>query len=292
MVCPFCSKKFPKDAVRCPKCGKRLRRTSGESHGTRKKKQDIATPLLIGMLVTNLVISAGIITVMTSKSIEPVSVSQPAAAVNESDIAEQTLAPAPQADPPVTVQVPPPSELQVQQDQPETIDRYLLAPKLRFGMDLQSAQEAVMTMNPAETDPTPVTSDTVTGYTYYFDRGTIALGQYAQTDMPVRMTLYFKNDRLYQYALVFGQNQNRSVSASAIDAGSMFTTLYNVCALLFSGKPARTDSETGGTSASKSANVVFSCSEKRMAMLGIVEYPNQAQMNYCYLQYGSLEPTE
>ncbi len=289
MLCPNCRIEFRSQTAHCPRCGKKLLRSAAKSKKKRKRRRDILTPLLTGMLAVNLAVGAGIVFILTSGRGEPTP--QPAASTVSEDIAEQTVEASSRTEPAASVPVPDLSRLQVEPDQPETIDLYLLAPKLRFGMDRQSAQEAVSAMNPANPEAEISTSGIVSGCTYFFDRGSVSLGQYAQTELPVRMTLYFKNDRLYQYALVFGQNKNKSVTASAIDASSMFTQLYDVCSVLFSGKPSRTESTSGSTADSKTANLVFSCGDKRMAMLGIVEYPNQASMNYCYLQYGSLEGT-
>jgi len=288
MVCPYCRSSIPDGMLRCINCNRKLGSVPSQSPKKRRLKKDRVTPVLIALLAVNLTLSGGIIYAMKSKhsTAEP----QPAVVNTMPDIAEQT-APAPAETATETAAlIPDPAALHVQKDQPETIDRYLMAEKLRFGISRQVALAVVQSMHPAESDTanTPNSSDC----TFYFENGTAALGVFAQTDLPVRMTLSFKNDLLYRYALVFGQNTDKSVTASAIEASGMFTRLYAVCAALFQDPPLRSDNAAENPDTKKTAEIVFTCSEKRRAVLGIVEFPAQPQLNYCYLQYGSLEPAE
>lgn len=288
MVCPYCRSIIPGGMNRCINCNRKLGPVPSQSPKKRRLKKDRATPVLIGLLAVNLTLSAGIIYTMNFK--HSATDSQPAAVHTMPDIAEQTASAPAETTTKAAAPIPDPAALHVQKDEPETIDRYLMAERLRFGINRQIALKAVQSMNPANTDTADAgnTSD----YTFYFEKGTAALGQFTQTDLPVRMTLTFKNDKLYRYALVFGQDTNKSVTASAVDASSMFTRLYAVCAALFQDPPIRSDNTTEKAEGNKSAEIVFTCSEKRRAVLGIVESPAQPQLSYCYLQYGSLEPAE
>lgn len=118
-------------------------------------------------------------------------------------------------------------------DRSDLMDSLLISQKLYFGMSAAQAKNSMRSLDPLNYNPDPVYTNGVVSYEYCFARGRSELGKSAAIALPIRMTLYFKNDSLQQVDTCIGQTEDNTCTGTYDEVLTAFNTIYDNCDSVF-----------------------------------------------------------